>query len=198
MKSRKQGPPFIGRPVFGGGPAGSPACPLKVHGLDRSNAKREKIYSRVSELVNEEKKHRYQNEGAMGANYRKIAPESDLQSNTMIEFEKQIQDLLNELKKLVTREFDTRKVRNPWRHAIRAKSCVATRWQRALDVSGCPEGGRSSCGGIRPGGYSPASPKPVKTPPDAAFFRWATTLQYLVPKNPTARRVTGTLECTVS
>ncbi len=81
--------------------------------------KREKIYSRVCELV----ARKHFDPAMNGANWGELSKDRKdqiLQSNTDDEFEKQIQELLNELKTSHTGFRHSKSSKIPGRHAISA------------------------------------------------------------------------------
>src|SRR5579864_9519966 len=153
---------------------------------------REKIYSRVCELV--ERKHF---DPAMnGANWGELSKnrkDQILQSNTDDEFEKQIQDLLNELKTSHTGFRHSKSSKIPGRHAISATfmRCNFDGTQRWMfqDVH---EGGPAHVAGLRPGDILLQVRNREITPPEPPIFPVGDDSQYLVQK-PDGKRVTGTL-----
>src|SRR6266481_4421266 len=86
---------------------------------------REKIYSRVCELVT----RKHFDPGINGANWEELSntrKDKILRSGNDEEFEKQIQDLLSELKTSHTGFRHSKSPNVPGRHAISATSCAVT------------------------------------------------------------------------
>ena len=154
---------------------------------------REKIYKRVCELV--ERKHF--DPGMNGANWEELSKsrqEKILRSSTDEEFEKQIQELLNELKTSHT-GFRHSKSRNiPGRHAIAATfmRCNFDGEQRWMfqDVH---EGGPAHVAGLRPGDILLQVRNRELKPPEPPIFSLGDDSQYVVRK-PDGRRVIGALK----
>lgn len=154
---------------------------------------REKIYARVCELV--ERKHF--DPGMNGANWQELSEnrkDKILRSSTDEEFEKQIQELLNELKTSHT-GFRHSKSRNiPGRHAIAATfmRCNFDGEQRWMfqDVH---EGGPAHVAGLRPGDILLQVRNRELKPPEPPIFPLGDDSQYLVQKLD-GKRVIGTLK----
>lgn len=154
---------------------------------------REKIYARVCELV--ERKHF--DPGMNGANWQELSEsrkDKILRSSTDEEFEKQIQELLNELKTSHT-GFRHSKSRNiPGRHAIAATfmRCNFDGDQRWMfqDVH---EGGPAHVAGLRPGDILLQVRNRELKPPEPPIFPLGDDSQYVVQK-PDGNRVMGTLK----
>jgi C-terminal processing protease CtpA/Prc len=153
---------------------------------------REKIYSRVCELV--ERKHF---DPAMnGANWGELSQDRKdqiLQSNTDDEFEKQIQELLNELKTSHTGFRHSKSSKIPGRHAISATfmRCNFDGTQRWMfqDVH---EGGPAHVAGLRPGDILLQVRNREIEQPEPPIFPVGDDSEYVVQK-PDGKRVTGTL-----
>lgn len=153
---------------------------------------REKIYSRVCELVT--KKHF--DTGMNGANWEELSKarkDQILRSNSDEEFEKQIQELLNELKTSHTGFRHSKSSKIPGRHAISATfmRCNFDGTQRWMfqDVH---EGGPAHVAGLRPGDILLQVRNREITPPEPPIFPVGDDSQYLVQK-PDGKRITGTL-----
>ena len=154
---------------------------------------RQKIYARVCELV--ERKHF--DLGMNGANWQELSEnrkEQILRSGTDEEFEKRIQELLNELKTSHT-GFRHSKSRNiPGRHAIAATfmRCNFDGDQRWMfqDVH---EGGPAHIAGLRPGDILLQVRNRELKPPEPPIFPLGDDSQYVVQK-PDGKRVMGTLK----
>src|ERR1700737_1172541 len=131
-----------------------------------------------------------------GANWGELSKDRKdqiLQSNTDEEFEKQIQDLLNELKTSHTGFRHSKSSKIPGRHAIsatfmRCNFDGAQRWM-FQDVH---EGGPAHVAGLRPGDILLQVRNREITPPEPPIFPVGDDSQYLVQK-PDGKRVTGML-----
>lgn len=159
--------------------------------LDTST--REKIYARVCELV----EHKHFDPGMNGANWRELSEnreEQILRSGTDEEFEKQIQELLNELKTSHTGFRHSKSPNIPGRHAIAATfmRCNFDGDQRWMfqDVH---EGGPAHVAGLRPGDILLQVRNRELKPPEPPTFPTGDDSQYVVQK-PDGKRVMGTLK----
>src|SRR5467141_1557951 len=153
---------------------------------------REKIYSRVCELV----ARKHFDPAMNGANWGELSKDRKdqiLQSNTDDEYEKQIQELLNELKTSHTGFRHSKSSKIPGRHAISATfmRCDFDGTQRWMfqDVH---EGGPAHVAGLRPGDILLQVRNREITPPEPPIFSVGDDSQYLVQK-PDGKRITGTL-----
>jgi len=153
---------------------------------------REKIYDRVCELVT----RKHFDPGMNGANWEELSKarkDQILRSSTDEEFEKQIQDFLNELKTSHT-GFRHSKSRNiPGRHAISATFMRCNfdgkeRWM-FQDVH---EGGPAHVVGLRPGDILLQVRNRELRPPEPPIFPVGDDSQYAVQK-PDGKRVVGIL-----
>ena len=153
---------------------------------------REKIYARVCELV--ERKHF---DPAMnGANWRELSEsrkDKILRSSTDEEFEKQIQELLNELKTSHTGFRHSKSPNIPGRHAIAATFMRYNfdgdqRWM-FQDVH---EGGPAHIAGLRPGDILLQVRNRELKPPEPPIFPVGDDSQYVVQK-PDGKRIVGQL-----
>jgi len=154
---------------------------------------REKIYARVCELV--ERKHF--DPGMNGANWEELSKtrkDNILGSSTDEEFEKQIQELLNELKTSHTGFRHSKSPNIPGRHAIAATfmRCNFDGDQRWMfqDVH---EGGPAHLAGLRPGDILLQVRNRELKPPEPPIFPLGDDSQYVVQK-PEGKRVMGTLK----
>jgi carboxyl-terminal processing protease len=161
--------------------------------MTRDAKTRENIYARVCELV--ERKH--VDPGMNGANWEELAEtrkERILRSSTDEEFEKQIQELLNELKTSHTGFRHSKSPNIPGRHAIAATfmRCSFDGDQRWMfqDVH---EGGPAHVAGLRPGDILLQVRNRELKPPEPPIFPVGDDSQYLVHK-PDGKRVMGTLK----
>lgn len=153
---------------------------------------REKIYARVCELVG----RKHFDPGMNGANWEelsKIRKDKILGSSSDEEFEKQMQELLNELKTSHT-GFRHSKSRNiPGRHAIAATfmRCDFDGEQRWMfqDVH---EGGPAHTAGLRPGDILLQIRNRELKPPEPPLFPVGDDSQYAVQK-PDGKRIVGQL-----
>ena len=154
---------------------------------------REKVYARVCELV--ERKHF--DPGMNGANWQELSEsrkDKILRSSTDEEFEKQIQELLNELKTSHTGFRHSKSPNIPGRHAIAATfmRCNFEGEQRWMfqDVH---EGGPAHVAGLRPGDILLQVRNRELKPPEPPIFPLGDDSQYVVQK-PDGKRVIGTLK----
>jgi len=153
---------------------------------------KEKIYSRVCELV----ARKHFDPGMNGANWEELSKGRAgqiLQSSTDEEFEKQIQELLNELKTSHTGFRHSKSSKIPGRHAIsatfmRCNFDGAQRWM-FQDVH---EGGPAHVAGLRPGDILLQVRNRESLPPEPPIFPVGEDSQYVVQK-PDGKRVMGTL-----
>jgi len=154
---------------------------------------REKIYARVCELV----ERRHFDPGMNGANWQELSEsrkDKILRSSTDEEFEKQIQELLNELKTSHTGFRHSKSPNIPGRHAIaatfmRCKFDGDQRWM-FQDVH---EGGPAHVAGLRPGDILLQVRNRELKPPEPPIFPVGDDSQYVVQK-PEGKRVMGTLK----
>jgi carboxyl-terminal processing protease len=154
---------------------------------------REKIYARVTELV----KRKHFDPGMNGADWGALASarrDEVLRSSTDDEFEKKMQELLNELKTSHTGFRHAKSPNVPGRHAISAtfmrfNQNGEQRWM-FQDVH---EGGPAHTAGIRPGDVLLQIRNRDLRPPDPPIFPVGEDSQYAVQK-PDGKRVTGNLE----
>jgi carboxyl-terminal processing protease len=157
------------------------------------NQAREKIYSRVCEVV----ARRHFDPGMNGANWEELSKsrrDQILRSSSDEEFEKQIQDLMNELKTSHTGFRHSKSPNVPGRHAIsatfmRCNFDGAQRWM-FQDVH---EGGPAHVAGLRPGDILLQVRNRELKPPDPPIFPVGDDSQYVV-QRPDGNRVTGTLQ----
>lgn len=154
---------------------------------------RAQIYARVCELV--DRKHF--DPGMNGANWQELyrtRKDKILRSGTDKEFEKQIQELLNELKTSHTGFRHTKSPNIPGRHAIAATfmRCNFDGDQRWMfqDVH---EGGPAHVAGLRPGDILLQVRNRELKPPEPPIFPVGDDSQYLVQK-PDGKCVMGTLK----
>lgn len=156
-------------------------------------ATREKIYSRVCDLV----ARKHFDPGMNGANWEELSKtrkDKILRSSSDEEFEKQIQELLNELKTSHT-GFRHSKSRNiPGRHAIAATfmRCNFDGEQRWMfqDVH---EGGPAHTAGLRAGDILLQVRNRELKPPEPPIFPVGDNSQYAVQK-PDGKRIVGQLD----
>src|SRR5437660_1993753 len=154
---------------------------------------KEKIYSRVSELVT----RKHFDPGMNGANWEELSQgrkDQILRSSTDEEFEKQIQDLLAELKTSHTGFRHSKSAKIPGRHAIAAtfmrhKLDGEERWM-FQDVH---EGGPAHAVGLRPGDILLQVRNKELKPPEPPIFPVGDDSQYAVQK-PDGKQVVGTLQ----
>src|SRR6266436_10321842 len=153
---------------------------------------KEKIYSRVCELVT----RRHFDPGMNGANWEELSKarrDQILQSPNDEEFEKQIQDLLAELKTSHTGFRHSKSAKIPGRHAIAAtfmryKFDGEERWM-FQDVH---EGGPAHAVGLRPGDILLQVRNKELKPPEPPIFPVGEDSQYAVQK-PDGKRIVGNL-----
>jgi len=153
---------------------------------------KEKVYSRVCDLVT----RKHFDPGMNGANWEELSKgrrEEILRSATDEEFEKKIQDLLNELRTSHTgfRHFKSPNI--PGRHAISATFMRCNldgerRWM-FQDVH---EGGPAHVAGLRPGDILLRVRDRELRPPEPPIFPVGEDSQYAVQK-PDGKRIVGTL-----
>src|SRR5437660_2951967 len=154
---------------------------------------KEKIYSRVSELVT----RKHFDPGMNGANWEELSKARRgqiLQSASDEEFEKQIQDLLAELKTSHTGFRHSKSAKIPGRHAIAAtfmrhKLDGEERWM-FQDVH---EGGPAHAVGLRPGDILLQVRNKELKPPEPPIFPVGEDSQYAVQK-PDGKRIVGNLQ----
>src|SRR5712671_6499510 len=153
---------------------------------------KEKIYGRVFELVT----RKHFDPGMNGANWEELSKtrkDQILRSSSDEEFEKQIQDLLSELKTSHTGFRHSKSPNIPGRHAIAATfmRCNFDGTQRWMfqDVH---EGGPAHVAGLRPGDILLQVRNREITPPEPPIFPLGDDSQYVVQK-PDGKRVMGNL-----
>jgi len=153
---------------------------------------KEKVYSRVCELVT----RKHFDPGMNGANWEELCKtrkDQILRSSTDEEFEKQIQDLLSELKTSHTGFRHSKSPNVPGRHAIAATlmRCNFDGEQRWMfqDVH---EGGPAHTAGLRPGDILLQVRNRELKPPEPPLFPVGDDSQYAVQK-PDGKRIVGTL-----
>src|SRR2546427_1206911 len=153
---------------------------------------KEKIYSRVCELVT----RKHFDPGMNGANWEELSKarkDQILRSSTDEEFEKQIQDFLNELKTSHTGFAHSKSPNVPGRHAISATfmRCNFDGEQRWMfqDVH---EGGPAHAAGLRPGDILLQVRNKELMSPEPPIFPVGEDSQYAVQK-PDGKRVEGNL-----
>ncbi len=154
---------------------------------------REKIYSRLCNLVAQ----KHFDPGMNGANWEELSAtrkDQILRSNSDEEFEKQIQELLNQLKTSHTGFRHSKSPNVPGRHAISATfmRCNFDGEQRWMfqDVH---EGGPAHVAGLRPGDILLQIRNRDLKPPEPPIFPVGDDSQYVVQK-PDGKRVMGTLQ----
>ena len=153
---------------------------------------REKIYSRVRELVT----RKHFDPGMNGANWEELSKarrDQILRSTSDEEFEKQIQDLLAELKTSHTGFRHSKSAKIPGRHAVaatfmRCKFDAEQRWM-FQDVH---EGGPAHAAGLRPGDILLQVRNKELMPPEPPIFAVGEESQYAVQK-PDGKRIVGNL-----
>jgi carboxyl-terminal processing protease len=160
--------------------------------MSLDNQTREKVYSRVCELV----ARKHFDPAMNGANWDELSKtrkDQVLRSNGDEEFEKQIQELLNELKTSHTGFRHSKSPNVPGRHAISATfmRCNFDGEQRWMfqDVH---EGGPAHVAGLRPGDILLQVRNRELKPPEPPIFPVGDDSQYVVQK-PDGKRVVGTL-----
>jgi carboxyl-terminal processing protease len=153
---------------------------------------REKLYSRVCALVT----RKHFDPGMNGANWEELSKtrkDKILRSSTDEEFEKQIQELLNELKTSHTGFRHSKSPNIPGRHAIAATfmRCNFDGEQRWMfqDVH---EGGPAHTAGLRPGDILLQVRNRELKPPEPPIFPVGDDSQYAVQK-PDGTRIVGQL-----
>jgi C-terminal processing protease CtpA/Prc len=153
---------------------------------------KEKIYSRVCELVT----RKHFDPGMNGANWEELCKtrkDQILRSGTDEEFEKQVQDLLGELKTSHTGFRHSKSPNVPGRHAIAATfmRCNFDAEQRWMfqDVH---EGGPAHAAGLRPGDILLQVRNREIKPPEPPIFPVGEDSQYAVQK-PDGKRIVGNL-----
>jgi len=154
---------------------------------------REKIYSRVCNLVT----RKHFDPAMNGANWQELSKswkDRILQSGSDEEFEKQMQQLLNELKTSHTGFRHSKSPNLPGRHAISATfmRCNFDGEQRWMfqDVH---VGGPAHTAGLRPGDILLQVRNRELRPPEPPIFPVGDDSQYMVQK-PDGKRVMGTLQ----
>jgi C-terminal processing protease CtpA/Prc len=153
---------------------------------------KEKIYSRVCELVT----RKHFDPGMNGANWEELSKarrDQILRSTNDEEFEKQIQDLLAELKTSHTGFRHSKSAKIPGRHAIAATFMRCNfdgeeRWM-FQDVH---EGGPAHAAGLRPGDILLQVRNKELMPPEPPIFPVGEDSQYAVQK-PDGKRIVGNL-----
>ena len=153
---------------------------------------KEKIYARVCELVT----RKHFDPGMNGANWEELSKgrrDQILRSTSDEEFEKQIQDLLAELKTSHTGFRHSKSTKIPGRHAIAATfmRCNFDGGQRWMfqDVH---EGGPAHAAGLRPGDVLLQVRNKELMPPEPPIFPVGEDSQYAVQK-PDGKRIVGNL-----
>src|SRR3989454_1698940 len=153
---------------------------------------REKIYSRVCDLVT----RKHFDPGMNGANWEELSKtrkDQILRSGSDDEFEKQIQELLNELKTSHTGFRHSKSPNIPGRHAISATFMRCNldgerRWM-FQDVH---EGGPAHAAGLRPGDILLQVRNKELMPPEPPIFPVGEDSQYAVQKQD-GKRIVGNL-----
>jgi len=153
---------------------------------------KEKIYSRVCDLVT----RKHFDPGMYGANWEELSKAKRnqiVQSASDEEFEKQIQDLLAELKTSHTGFRHSKSAKIPGRYAIAAtfRRCNFDGDQRWMfqDVH---EGGPAHAAGLRPGDILLQVRNKEFMPPEPPIFPVGEDSQYAVQK-PDGKRIVGNL-----
>ena len=160
--------------------------------MSLDNQAKEKVYSRVCELV----ARKHFDPGMNGANWEELSKarrDQILRSTNDEEFEKQIQDLLAELKTSHTGFRHSKSAKVPGRHAIAATFMRCNfdgeeRWM-FQDVH---EGGPAHAGGLRPGDILLQVRNKELKPPEPPIFPIGEDSQYAVQK-PDGKRIVGSL-----
>jgi C-terminal processing protease CtpA/Prc len=160
--------------------------------MSLDNQTREKIYSRVCQLVT----RKHFDPGMNGANWAELSEarrDQILRSSSDEEFEKQIQDVLAELKTSHTGFRHSKSAKIPGRHAIAAtfmryKFDGKERWM-FQDVH---EGGPAHAVGLRPGDILLQVRNRELIPPEPPIFPVGEDSQYAVQK-PDGKRIGGNL-----
>lgn len=160
--------------------------------MSLDNQAKEKVYSRVCELVT----RKHFDPGMNGANWEELSRarrDQILRSTNDEEFEKQIQDLLAELKTSHTGFRHSKSAKIPGRHAIAATfmRCNFDGEQRWMfqDVH---EGGPAHAAGLRPGDILLEVRNKELKPPEPPIFPVGEDSQYAVQK-PGGKRIVGNL-----
>ena len=160
--------------------------------MSLDNQAKGKVFSRVCELV----KKKHFDPGMNGANWEELSKsrrDQILRSNSDEEFEKQIQDLLAELKTSHTGFRHSKSSKIPGRHAIAATfmRCGLDGDQRWMfqDVH---EGGPAHAAGLRPGDILLQVRNRELRPPEPPTFPVGEDSQYEVQK-PDGKRIVGNL-----
>jgi carboxyl-terminal processing protease len=154
---------------------------------------REKIYSRVCKLVT----RKHFDPRMNGANWEELSKtrkDQILRSGSNEEFEKRVQELLNELKTSHTGFRHSKSPNLPARHAISATFMRYTldgdeRWM-FQDVH---EGGPAHAAGLRPGDILLQVRNRELKPPEPPIFPVGEDSQYVAQK-PDGKRIMGTLQ----
>src|ERR1700741_5468689 len=160
--------------------------------MSLDNQAREKIYSRVCQLV----ARKHFDPAMNGANWEELSAsrkDQILRSNSDEEFEKKTQDLLAELKTSHTGFRHSKSPKIPGRHAIAAtfmryKFDGEERWM-FQDVH---EGGPAHAAGLRPGDILLEVRNHDLMPPEPPIFPVGEDSQYAVQK-PDGKRIVGNL-----
>jgi carboxyl-terminal processing protease len=160
--------------------------------MSLDNQAKEKVYSRVCELVT----RKHFDPAMNGANWQELSNtrrDQILRSTSDEEFEKQIQDLLAELKTSHTGFRHSKSAKIPGRHAIAAtfmryKFDGEERWM-FQDVH---EGGPAHAAGLRPGDVLLQVRNRELKPPEPPIFPVGEDSQYAVQK-PDGKRIVGNL-----
>ena len=160
--------------------------------MSLDNQAREKVYSHVCELVT----RKHFDPGMNGANWEELSKarrDHILRSTNDEEFEKQIQDLLAELKTSHTGFRHSKSAKIPGRHAIAATFMRCNfdgeeRWM-FQDVH---EGGPAHAAGLRPGDILLQVRNKELKPPEPPIFPVGEDSQYAVQK-PDGKRIVGSL-----
>jgi carboxyl-terminal processing protease len=160
--------------------------------MSLDNQAKEKVYSRVCELVT----RKHFDPAMNGANWQELSNtrrEQILRSTSDEEFEKQIQDLLAELKTSHTGFRHSKSAKIPGRHAIAATfmRCQFDGEERWMfqDVH---EGGPAHAAGLRPGDVLLQVRNRELKPPEPPIFPVGEDSQYAVQK-PDGKRIVGNL-----
>src|ERR1700739_766485 len=160
--------------------------------MSLDNQAKEKVYFRVCALVT----RKHFDPGMNGANWEELSKarkDQILRSSTDEEFEKQVQDLLSELKTSHTGFRHSKSPNIPGRHAIAATfmRCNFDGEQRWMfqDVH---EGGPAHAAGLRPGDVLLQVRNKELMPPEPPIFPVGEDSQYAVQK-PDGKRIVGNL-----
>ena len=160
--------------------------------MSLDNQAKEKVYSRVCQLVT----RKHFDPGMNGANWEELSKtrkDQILRTTSDEEFEKQIQDLLAELKTSHTGFRHSKSAKIPGRHAIAAtfmryKLGGEERWM-FQDVH---EGGPAHAAGLRPGDILLQVRNKELMPPEPPIFPVGEDSEYAVQK-PDGKRIVGNL-----